>query len=381
MDDGSLNLFSGYRVQHSSLRGPYKGGLRFHPQVNLNEVNALALWMSLKCAVVNIPMGGGKGGISVDPKKLSAGELEALTRSFTRLMKDVFGPQRDIPAPDVNTSPLIMSWIMDEYEKVTGAKSPAVVTGKPVKLGGSAGREAATGQGAFYILEELAAKMKIIPKDTTVAIQGFGNVGYHMAQLAYTAGYKIIALSDSQGGIVDLRQSGMNPNHVMKQKRSQGMISGAYCIGSVCDEHNYKSITNEQLLELQCDILIPAALENQITPTNAPNIKAKIVFELANGPTTPRADQFLSKKNIVVVPDILANAGGVTVSYFEWLQNNEGETWSEDEVSNKLRSIMRRSFNEVWEEKQRYNTNMRLAAYILALHRLENAMQYKYKLK
>ena len=377
MDDGSLKIFTGYRVQHSNARGPYKGGLRYHPKVDLNELRALALWMTMKCAVVGIPMGGAKGGITVDPKKLSAGELERLTRSFTRAMKDVFGPERDVPAPDVNTTPKIMAWIMDEYSKIVGQPAPAVITGKPIAIGGSAGREAATGQGAFYVLEELVKKLKIQPQKTTVAIQGFGNVGYHMAELMHKAGYKIIALSDSQGGIVDLRRRGMDPKNVMEQKHSRGLIGNMYCIGSVCDGTNYKAVANGKLLEIPCDILIPAALEHQITGKNAGRLKAKIVLELANGPTTPEADEKLKRKKIVVVPDILANAGGVTVSYFEWVQNKQGLYWSEAEVLKKLEPVMRQSFSAIWERHLKYNATLRVAAFVLALERLRDSIQAK----
>ena len=373
LDNGETKIFQGYRVQHSNLRGPYKGGLRYHPNVDLNEVKALALWMTMKCAVVGIPMGGGKGGITVDPQKLSSAELERLTRAFTRSMKDVFGPDRDVPAPDVNTNPKIMAWIMDEYSQIVGVSTPAVVTGKPLELGGSAGREAATGQGGFYVLEELAKKLKLVPKKTTVVIQGFGNVGYRMASFMHKAGYRIIGLSDAKGGIVDLRKVGMDPEHVLHQKQERGLIGNMYCIGSVCDGTNYKGILNGKLLELPCDILIPAALENQITEKNAGRIKAKVVLELANGPTTPEADKKLAKRKIIVVPDILANAGGVTVSYFEWVQNRTGEYWTEEEVLKKLHPIMRESFNKVWERQIKYKTTLRTAAFILALERLQAA--------
>ena len=375
MDNGALKIFTGYRVQYSNARGPYKGGLRYHIKVDLNELKALALWMTMKCAVVGIPMGGAKGGITVDPKKLTAGELERLTRTFTRAMKDVFGPDRDVPAPDVNTTPKIMAWIMDEYSKIAGQSTPAVITGKPIAIGGSAGREAATGQGAYYVIEELAKKLKMQPKKTAVVIQGFGNVGYHMANLMHTAGYRVIGLSDSRGGIVDLRKIGMDPKNVMAQKKSRGMIGEMYCIGSVCDGTNYKAVSNEKLLETPCDILIPAALEHQITNKNVSRIKAKIVLELANGPTTPEADEKLRRRKIVVVPDILANAGGVTVSYFEWVQNKQGLYWTEAEVLQKLEPIMRQSFDAIWDRHLKYKTTLRVAAFILALERLQNSIK------
>ena len=375
MDNGALKIFTGYRVQYSNARGPYKGGLRYHIKVDLNELKALALWMTMKCAVVGIPMGGAKGGITVDPKKLSAGELERLTRALARAMKDVFGPDRDVPAPDVNTTPKIMAWIMDEYSKIAGQSTPAVITGKPIAIGGSAGREAATGQGAYYVIEELAKKLKMQPKKTAVVIQGFGNVGYHMANLMHTAGYRVIGLSDSRGGIVDLRKIGMDPKNVMAQKKSRGMIGEMYCIGSVCDGTNYKAVSNEKLLETPCDILIPAALEHQITNKNVSRIKAKIVLELANGPTTPEADEKLRRRKIVVVPDILANAGGVTVSYFEWVQNKQGLYWTEAEVLQKLEPIMRQSFDAIWDRHLKYKTTLRVATFILALERLQNSIK------
>lgn len=377
MDSGELKVFTGYRVQYNNARGPYKGGIRYHAGVNLNEVKALSFWMTMKCAVAGIPMGGGKGGITVDPKKLSAGELERLTRAYARAMRDVFGENRDVPAPDVNTTPKIMAWILNEFTKMAGEQKPAMITGKPLELGGSAGREAATGQGGLYVVEELMKKLKRQPKNTTVVIQGFGNVGYFMATLLHRAGYKIIGLSDSRGGIVDLRKIGMDPKNVMEQKRAKGMIGDMYCIGSVCDGANYKAISNEKLLELPCDILVPAALENVITAKNAGRIKAKVIVELANGPTAPEADIKLARRKIPVVPDILTNAGGVTVSYFEWVQNRQGYYWTEDEVLKKLQPIMVGSFNAIWERSQKYNTTLRAAAFILALERLAAAIKAK----
>jgi glutamate dehydrogenase (NADP+) len=369
-----VKVFTGYRVQHSNLRGPYKGGLRYHPKVDVHEVKALALWMTMKCAVVGIPMGGGKGGIKVDPKRLSAAELERLTRGFTRAMRDVFGPERDVPAPDVNTNPVIMGWIADEYGKLVGTPAPAVVTGKSLDQGGSPGREAATGQGAFYVLEELARQRGLTPPQTTVVVQGFGNVGYHIARLMHAAGYRIIGLSDSRGGIVDLRQRGMDPAHVMATKQARGTIGGMYCVGSVCDGENYRAISNQELLELPCDVLVPAALESQITAENAGRIKAKLVLELANGPTTPEADEALARRQVVVAPDILVNAGGVTVSYFEWLQNRSGERWTEAEVLERLEPTMRAAFRDVWQRAERYRTSLRTAAFVLALERLREAL-------
>ena len=377
MDDGKWKVFEGYRVQYNNARGPFKGGIRYHPQADLNEVKALAALMTWKCAVVNVPLGGGKGGIKVDPKLLSSGELERLTRGYVRAIKDFIGPKKDIPAPDVNANPMIMGWMADEYSQLVGHPVPGVVTGKPLSLGGSQGREAATGQGAFYLLQELAKKLKLNPKKTTLIIQGFGNVGYHFAQLAFKEGYKIIAVADSKGSIYDKRHKGMDPKNIRHTKQSRGLIDGCYCVGTVCDCKNYKRVTTKQLLELPCDILVPAALENQITRANAGKIKAKVVLELANGPVTTEADEKLNKKRITVVPDILANAGGVAVSYFEWLQNLQNSYWSEQEVNKKLAEIMVKSFHEVWQQKEKHNTDLRTAAYAVALSRVTEVMQAK----
>ncbi len=377
MDDGSTKEFEAYRVQYNDARGPFKGGIRFHPEADLNEVKALALLMTMKTATVGIPLGGGKGGVKVDPTKLSFTELERLTRAYVQAFKDDIGPEKDIPAPDLYTNPQIMAWIMDEFSRIKGYNVPGVVTGKPVEVFGSEGRDTATGQGGFYILERLVEKLEIKPEKTTVAIQGFGNVGYNMAESVSKAGFKLVAVSDSKGGIYDLQGKGMDPKNIMEAKKERGFISGCYCKGSVCDCENYKSITNEELLELPVDILIPAAMENQITKGNASDIKAKIIIELANGPTTSEADEILAKKDILVVPDILANAGGVTVSYFEWLQNVSNFYWEESEVFERLRKIMSRSFFDVWNKKELYKTDMRTAAYTLALERLANTIKLR----
>ncbi|PIX92541.1 glutamate dehydrogenase, partial [Candidatus Kuenenbacteria bacterium CG_4_10_14_3_um_filter_39_14] len=356
---------------------PYKGGLRFHPQTDLVEVKALAFWMTIKCSVAGIPMGGSKGGITVDPKKLAENELEELTRSFTRKLADYIGPEIDVPAPDVNTNPKIMSWVMDEYSRLKGYNVPGVVTGKPLELGGSAGRTEATGQGGFYIMEELAKKLKINPEKTTVAIQGFGNVGFYLAEFLYHAGYKIVALSDSQGGILDKYGQSMNPKNIMATKQKEGKISGCYCVGTVCDCENYKQITNEQLLKLEVDVLVPAALESAINEKNAGKVKAKIILEMANGGITPAAEEKLLKKGKIIMPDVLANAGGVTVSYFEWVQNLAKYYWSLSEVNDKLKKIMVDSFNAVWQAKEEYQTDWRTAAFIVALKRIETAMKMR----
>ncbi|MEK7637265.1 MAG: Glu/Leu/Phe/Val dehydrogenase [Patescibacteria group bacterium] len=377
MDDGSMKVFSGYRVQHNDARGPFKGGIRYHQQTNLNEVKALAFWMTIKCAVVGIPYGGGKGGVTVNPKELSMGELERLSRGWVQAMYRHLGPWQDVPAPDVYTTPQIMAWMTDEYSKLSGQWTPAAFTGKPIAVGGSAGREYATGQGGFYILEALLAKLKKSPRRMTVAVQGFGNVGYFTAKLLHDAGYKVVALSDSHGGILDLRKQGMDPEHVMATKRERGMIGGMYCVGTVCDAKNYRAITNDQLLALPVDILVPAALENAITEKNAGRVKAKLILEMANGAVTPEADIKLFRRKITVVPDILANAGGVTGSYFEWTQNLQGVHWTEKEVLSKLKPTMIRSFNEVWDMAAKHRVSLRQGAFILGIDRIAEAMKLR----
>ena len=377
MDNGSKKVFDGYRVQYNNVRGPYKGGIRFHPKTNLAKVKALALWMVIKCSVVGIPMGGAKGGIRVDPKKLSARELEEMTRSFTRKLKNFIGPEKDILAPDVYTNPQIMSWMMDEYSRIVGHNVAGVVTGKPIEIGGSEGRNEATGLGGFYVMEEVAKKLKLNPKKTKVAIQGFGNVGYYLAGLLHKAGYKIVALSDSRGGILDKNGKGVDSKNVMKTKELEGKISGCYCIGTVCDCENYKQITNEQLLKLDVDVLVPAALESAVNEKNAGRIKAKVILEMANGGVTPEAEEKLFKKGKIVVPDVLANTGGVTVSYFEWVQNLANYYWELAEVNKKLKKIIVDSFDEVWKMKNKYGTDMRTAAFIVALRRIEKVMKLR----
>jgi glutamate dehydrogenase/leucine dehydrogenase len=377
MDDGRTRVFEGYRVQYNNARGPFKGGIRFHPSVNLSEVKALAAWMTWKCAVANIPFGGAKGGIKVDPKKLSEGELERLSRSYVRVLYPNLGPDVDVPAPDVYTNPKIMAWMADEYSKLVGHWEPASFTGKPVELHGSAGRKTSTARGGFYIIEELAKKMKLKPKRTTVAVQGFGNVGYYTAKFLHDAGYNVIAVSDSQGAIYSKRHTSMDPEHIMAKKKEDGMISGVYCIGTVCDNTNYAQISNEDLLKLKVDLLIPAALEDVITKKNVRKVQAKAVVELANGPVTPDADAALAKRGIPVVPDILANAGGVTGSYFEWIQGRTREKWSEAEVFANLEPIMRSAFAEVWKLAQEKKLTMREAANVIALRRVASAQEQR----
>lgn len=377
MDNGQVKVFTGYRVQYNNARGPYKGGIRFHPQTNLNEVKALSFWMAIKTAVVNIPFGGGKGGITVDPKTLSTSELEKLSRGYIRAFKDFIGPTLDIPAPDVNTNPQIMAWMADEYSQLKGSGNLGVVTGKPLSLGGSLGRTEATGLGGFYIFQSLAKKLKLNPAKTTVAVQGFGNVGYYIAKFLYQAGYKVVAVADSQGGIFDKKFKGMNPDQLFKQKMEKGFKDGCYCIGSVCDCKNYSSVTNQKILELPVDVIIPAALENAVNEKNAGKIKAQIILEMANGGVSPQAEKKLLTKKKIIIPDVLANAGGVTVSYFEWLQNQQNQYWTEKEINQKLSEIMQQSFNEVWQVQEKNSVSLRTAAFILAVQRIVASMQIR----
>ena len=363
MDDGSQKIFHGYRVQFNNSRGPYKGGIRYHSQVDLDEVKALAFWMAIKTAVVNIPMGGGKGGVSVDPKLLSEFELERLSRAWVQKIYQHIGPQKDVPAPDMNTTPQIMAWMADEYLNLTQDTTGATFTGKPLDKGGSEGREAATGQGGFYCLDEISKRLNLKPQDTRIIVHGFGNVGFHFAQLAHEAGFKIVGLSDSKGAIYN--PDGLDPDEVMLIKKEQG---------SVIHAQEVEKVGSEAILEKECDVLVPAALENVITKDNAMNIKARVVLEMANGPTTPEADKILHERDVYVVPDVLANAGGVTVSYFEWQQNLESEHWSESEVLSKLEPIMRDSFSAVWDAHEEHNVDLRTSAFMLAVKRIVDAM-------
>ena len=380
MDDGSMKVFLGYRVQYNDARGPFKGGIRYHPQVHLDEVKALAFWMTIKCAVVGIPFGGGKGGVKVDPRRLSAGELERLSRGWVQKMFPIIGPDVDVPAPDMYTNSTVMGWMLDEYSKLAGKYTPAAFTGKPIEVGGLDGREDSTAQGGVFVIKELVKKLKLTPSKIRIAVQGFGNVGYYTAKLLHDAGYKIVAISDSRGGIVSVNGKDMDPAVVMKTKKEKGLIDGCYCVGTVCDCENYKTITNKQLLEMPCDILIPAAMENQITNVNAGRIKAKIIVEMANGPTAPDADTKLFKRGITVVPDILANAGGVSGSYFEWVQNREGSRWKNHDVIAKLEPLMRESFDTVWATARKHEVDLRTAAYIIAIKRISEAMKTREKI-
>jgi len=373
MDDGSLKVFKGYRVRHNNNRGPTKGGIRYHPGVSLDEVKALAFWMTCKCAVAGIPFGGGKGGIIVDPRELSHMELERLSRGFIQQIADFIGPDVDIPAPDVYTNARIMGWMMDEYSKIKRQYSPAVITGKPIPLGGSLGRDDATGRGAYYCIKELEKRRAWNPTKITVAVQGFGNGGQNAAKLLHADGYKVVAVSDSKGGIY--KADGFDVPSLIQFKNQSRKLKAVYCDGSVCEAIQADSISNEQLLELEVDILIPAALENQITPANVGNIKAKVIVEVANGPTTPQADEALTKRGTLVVPDILANAGGVTVSYFEWVQNRQGFYWPVEEVRQRLEKIMRAEFNAVYDLMDKHKIDMRTAAYAHALGRIGEAVE------
>ena len=375
MDSGATKIFDGYRVQWNDARGPFKGGIRFHSKTDLNEVEALSFWMTIKCAAVGIPYGGGKGGVTVDPKKLSRNELERLSRGYIQAVKCVIGPEKDIPAPDVYTNPQIMGWMMDEFSKINGYNVPGVVTGKPLEVGGSAGRGTATAQGGFYILGEVVKKLKIDPKKTKIVIQGFGNAGANMADLCFHAGYKIIGISDSQTAILDKSGKGFDSHEIAKIKEKKGLVDICECKEIKCACKDHVHVTNEKLLETDCDILILAALENQITKKNMGKIKAKVILELANGPTAPEADEKLFKKNVLIVPDVLANAGGVTVSYFEWVQNLQNYYWTEKEVFEKLKKIMVENFDTAWQIKEQSKTDFRTAVFALALGRLEKAIK------
>lgn len=374
MDDGSVRIFNGFRVQHDNTNGPYKGGLRYHPKVDMDEVKALAFWMTIKNAIANVPFGGGKGGVAVNPKELSEKELERLSREFGRKLAPVIGPTLDVPAPDVNTNAKIMHWIRAEYEKTVGKKAPAVITGKAIEDGGSQGRTEATGLGGLYALLAMLEKMGKSPKGMTVAIQGFGNVGSYFAKFAQEAGMKIVALSDSKGGIY-IPKGISDLDAVAACKEKSGKLAGCYCIGSVCDLNNMeklggKDISPDEALTLPVDIVVPAALENAITDTNAGKIKAKYVLELANGPTTREADKILQKHGVTVIPDVLANSGGVVVSYFEWFQNMNKKKWKKEDVFKKLRTKMRAATSEVYAQSLLHKVSLRDAAYIVALKRL-----------
>jgi glutamate dehydrogenase (NADP+) len=376
MDDGSTEYFAAFRCQYSSLLGPCKGGIRFHPNVSQAEVQALALWMTIKCAVVGLPLGGGKGGVVVDPKKLSRMELERLSRGYMRAMAGFIGPDKDIPAPDVYTNARIMGWMRDEFEVIKREKQPAVITGKPVILGGSLGREEATGRGAFHCLEFLRNKQGQAAEELTVAIQGFGNAGYNIAKLLFEAGYTILAISDSQGAVYS--QHGLDVERVWQEKQATKQLKAIYCDGSVCEIAEHAEISHEELLALDVDILVPAALENAITINNVDQIRARCIVEVANGPITREADEKLFAKGTTIIPDVLANAGGVIVSYFEWVQNRAGYPWTLDEVRTRLFDRLETTFDEVWQyQHQNDSVSLRSAAYAKALLHIEEVIKMR----
>jgi glutamate dehydrogenase (NAD(P)+) len=366
MDDGSIRVFDGYRVQHNTARGPAKGGIRFHQDVSIDEVKALATWMTWKCSVVDVPYGGGKGGVVVDPKELSLGELERLSRRFITEIQGIIGPERDIPAPDVNTNSQIMAWMMDQYSRNKGYTVPAMITGKPLALGGSLGRTDATGVGVMAVARQGMQKLDMPVTGSRVVVQGFGNVGSVSARSMHEIGASVVAVSDVYGGI-------HNPHGL----DIPALIAFVRETGSVIGFPNSESITNEELFSVDCDVLIPAALENQINVSNADRIKARIIVEGANGPTTPEADRILDDRGILLLPDILANAGGVTVSYFEWVQNMQGFYWTEEEVDQRLHRVMASAFNAVFQTAQQHAVDMRTAAYIVAIRRVAEAVRLR----
>jgi glutamate dehydrogenase (NAD(P)+) len=366
MDDGSIKVFPGYRVQHNIARGPAKGGIRFHPKVTLDEVKALASWMTWKCATVNIPYGGAKGGVTCDPKKMSRGELERMTRRYASEISLLIGPDRDIPAPDVYTDSQTMAWIMDTYSMTIGHSALGVVTGKPVELGGSVGRHEATARGALFCVREACQALKRPLRGASVAVQGYGNAGAIAARLLHADGAKLVAATDSRGGVYSSR--GLDPLRLAEHKKETGSLVGF---------KGAERITNEELLETKCDILVPAALENQITQKNANRVRARIVAEAANGPTTTLADRILHDRGVFLIPDILCNAGGVTVSYFEWSQNLQGFFWDEAEVNRQLEKFMVRGFREVHELSKQRKVDLRTAAYMLAIGRVAQATRVR----
>jgi Glutamate dehydrogenase/leucine dehydrogenase len=365
MDDGSVNVYTGYRAQHNDAVGPAKGGIRFHPDVTAEEVKALSMWMSIKCGIADLPYGGGKGGVQCDPRKLSARELERLSRGYVRAISQVVGPAKDIPAPDVFTNPQIMAWMMDEYSRIREFDAPGFITGKPIVLGGSAGRESSTAQGVLILLREAAKTASLPLSGAKVIVQGFGNAGSYLSKFLYEAGAVIAGISDANGALYDA--DGLNIPELLDKRDSFGAVTHLMP----------GQISNAELLVQACDILIPAAIENQITQRNAPDIKARIVVEAANGPTTLRATEILTERGVLLVPDVLASAGGVIVSYFEWVQNNQGLYWSEEEVNRRLEEILVCSFHNVRETALRQKTDMRLAAYIIGLKRVAEAVRWR----
>lgn len=389
-DSGETETAPAYRVQHNSARGVYKGGIRYHHEADLEEVKALASLMSFKCSVVNIPMGGSKGGVKINPKPLSTTELESMSRAYFRwgTENDIFGVNRDVPAPDVYTTPQIMSWMLDEHEKILGYKSPGVITGKPLELGGSLGRNYATALGGFFVLQKHLEKSAKKPSETTIAIQGFGNAGAYFAEIVGKDGYKIVAVSDSKGGIMcDVDSDSFEVDILKDWKKEKGSFRGNFCEGETCDiekmsKSKVKVISNEDLLKLDVDVLVLAALDGVVHDENADQISAKLILELANGPVTPEADEILEKAGIEVLPDILANAGGVTVSYFEWVQNRSGDVWEEDYVNAKLKKIMENAYADLKKARENFaGISWRQAAFVVAIDRILTAMKLRGSIK
>jgi glutamate dehydrogenase len=365
MDDGSIKIFTGYRAQHNDAVGPTKGGVRFHPDVTEPEVKALSIWMSLKAGIVDLPYGGGKGGIICDPREMSFRELEKLSRGYVRAISQIVGPTKDIPAPDVFTNSQIMAWMMDEYSRIREFDSPGFITGKPLVLGGSHGRESATAKGVTICIREAAKKKGIKLEGARVVVQGFGNAGSFLAKFMHDAGAKVIGISDAYGALHD--PEGLDIDYLLDRRDSFGTVTKLF----------KNTITNKELLEVDCDILVPAAIENQITEENAPNIKASIVVEAANGPTTLNATKILTERGILIVPDVLASSGGVTVSYFEWVQNNQGYYWTEEEVEQRLETVIVKSFNNVYNTSVNRKVNMRLAAYMVGVRKMAEASRFR----
>ncbi|WP_188453839.1 Glu/Leu/Phe/Val family dehydrogenase [Virgibacillus oceani] len=365
MDDGSIKIFTGYRAQHNDAVGPTKGGVRFHPDVTEKEVKALSIWMSLKAGIVDLPYGGGKGGIICDPREMSFRELEGLSRGYVRAISQIVGPNKDIPAPDVFTNSQIMAWMMDEYSRIDEFNSPGFITGKPIVLGGSHGRESATAKGVTIVINEAAKKKGIDVKGARVVVQGFGNAGSFLSKFLHDAGAKVVGISDAYGALHD--PDGLDIDYLLDRRDSFGTVTKLF----------NNTISNKELLELDCDILVPAAVENQITEDNAHNIKASIVVEAANGPTTLEATKILTERGILLVPDVLSSAGGVTVSYFEWVQNNQGYYWPEEEIAEKLETIMVKSFNAIYNTAQTRRVDMRLAAYMVGVRKMAEAARFR----
>lgn len=365
MDDNSTKIFTGYRAQHNDAVGPTKGGIRFHPEVDEEEVKALSMWMSLKCGIVNLPYGGGKGGIICDPRQMSMGELERLSRGYVRAISQIVGPTKDIPAPDVYTNSQIMAWMMDEYSRIREHDSPGFITGKPLVLGGSHGREKATAQGVTICIEEAAKRKGIELKGARIIVQGFGNAGSFLAKFMHDAGAKVIGISDAYGAIYN--PDGLDIDYLLDKRDSFGTVTTLF----------ENKITNQELLEQDCDILVPAAISNQITKENAHLIKAQIVVEAANGPTTLEATKILTERNVLLVPDVLASSGGVTVSYFEWVQNNQGYYWEDEEVQRKLKELLVNSFNQIYDMAETRKVNMRLAAYMVGVRKMAEASIFR----